>query len=52
MENKIKTCPVCEKPLDKCECCAECGHICSLDLGEPHCPVCFPEKQPDKPNDA
>ena len=47
MKNNIKICHVCEKPADECTCCAECGHICSLDLGEPYCPVCFPEKQVD-----
>ena len=42
MTKNVKTCFVCEKPVYECECCAECGHICSLDYGELYCPVCFP----------
>ena len=35
-------CPVCSYPMDKCVCCAECGHDCPLDHGEAYCPVCGP----------
>lgn len=35
-------CPVCTYPLPECVCCAECGHDCPLDAGEPFCPVCSP----------
>ena len=41
----IEICEVCKKPIEECICCPECGHICSLDSGELHCPVCFPEKK-------
>jgi hypothetical protein len=47
MEKNVKICEICENPIDKCVCCAECGHICSLDSGELYCPVCFPEKRSD-----
>jgi tRNA(adenine34) deaminase len=40
-------CLTCGKPLSKCTCCPECGHICSLDYGEPFCPVCLPEIKKD-----
>ncbi len=44
----MSICEVCKKPSEECTCCPECGHICSLDYGEPYCPVCLPEKDSDK----
>jgi len=41
---KEKICEVCEKPIKKCICCPECGHICSLDRGGYYCPICLPGK--------
>jgi len=38
-------CPDCNLPTDQCLCCEGCGHVCSLDLGEPFCPVCKPAPQ-------
>jgi len=35
-------------PVEQCSCCGECGHICSLDYGEPYCPVCFPDQRADR----
>ncbi len=40
----MEICAVCERSLEECICCPECGHICSLDTGELFCPVCFPAK--------
>ncbi|OGP15291.1 MAG: hypothetical protein A2054_02440 [Deltaproteobacteria bacterium GWA2_55_10] len=37
-----EVCPVCTYPADECVCCAECGHDCPLEAGEPYCPVCSP----------
>ncbi len=42
---RMEICDVCNKPHEKCICCPECGHICSLDYGENYCPVCLPEKK-------
>ncbi len=43
MKEKTKICEICEQPLNKCECCEGCGHICPRDNGELYCPVCFPK---------
>jgi hypothetical protein len=43
-----KKCAICKEPAEKCICCPECGHVCSLDYGEIYCPVCFPENNKDK----
>jgi len=48
MADNPEICEICEEPIDKCICCSECGHICSLDYGELYCPVCFPEKKSDE----
>lgn len=50
MNKDPKICELCEKPIEKCECCEGCGHICPRDLGELYCPVCFPE--PAKKSDT
>lgn len=44
MASNDNICEICENPVDTCICCAECGHVCSLDLGELYCTVCFPKK--------
>lgn len=44
MNDINELCPVCGQPSRDCSCCPECGHICSLDYGEPFCPVCLPER--------
>jgi len=43
----MQICKVCNRPVEKCICCPECGHICDLDRGENYCPVCFPKVMPD-----
>jgi len=35
-------CPVCDKRVEDCICCPECGHVCTLDQGGLLCPVCGP----------
>ncbi|MBI5143003.1 MAG: hypothetical protein HZA20_12575 [Nitrospirae bacterium] len=40
-----ETCDVCGLPARECYCCESCGHTCPRDLGEPYCPVCFPEPE-------
>jgi hypothetical protein len=45
--DKREVCDICEKVNEECICCPECGHICSLDIGESYCPVCFPELKSD-----